>query len=79
MKNDIMNKLINDEITIDSIQNMFDTCPFCGDKLEVWEADIKGFVCTRCDNPNCWAGASEVTGTPDILIEAWNKRVRRDC
>ena len=78
MKNEIMNKLINGDITIDGIQDMFNACPFCGDKLEVWETETEGFICTRCDNPNCWAGASEVMGVPDQLIEVWNKRVVRE-
>lgn len=75
MKNKIMTMLINGEITIDDIEHVFSACPFCGDKLEVWETETKGFVSTRCDNPNCWAGATEVIGTPDQLIEAWNSRV----
>lgn len=76
MKNKIMTMLINGEITIDDIKYMFDECPFCGDKPEVWNTDINGFIGMRCDNPNCWAGATEVLGVPDQLIEAWNLRIR---
>lgn len=75
MKNEIMNKLIDNEITIDEIREMLSACPFCGDNPEVWKTDIKGFIGMRCDNPNCWAGAAEVLGVPDQLIDVWNSRV----
>lgn len=75
MKNKIMNRLINGQVTIDEIKGVMKKCPFCGSEPEVWESDVKGFICMMCENPNCWAGAAEVAGTPDQLIEAWNSRV----